>query len=93
MLTQKAISAIIPEGELSKNVVNWVAKNSSLLEAKFDAKYPRSKNKFNAQIKNADGRTRTIVINETGEVKYDKESKYKNVITWQHVRRLGCPVA
>lgn len=93
MLTQKAITSTLPEGELSKNVVSWVAKNSKLLEAKFDAKFPRSKNKFNAQFKNADGRTRTLVINKTGEVKYDKESKYKNVLTWQHVRRLGCPVA
>jgi len=93
MLTQKAITSTLPAGELSENVVSWVAKNSKLLEAKFGAKYPRSKNKFNVQFKNANGRTRTLVINKTGDIKLDKESKYKNVITWQHVRRLGCPVA
>lgn len=92
MLTQKAITGVLPkQNELSKNVVRWVAKNAATLQESFSKKYPRSKNKFNIQLKNVDGRNRTIVFTSTGNIKLDKSSSYKNVLTWQNIRTMGCP--
>jgi hypothetical protein len=92
MLTQKAITSALPaENDLSKDLVKWVASNSALLQEKFEKKYPRSRNKFNVQLKNRDGRNRTIVVTSTGDVKVDRTGGYKNVLTWQNVRRIGAP--
>lgn len=91
MLTQKAINSVLPEGELSKSIVSWVAKNSQLLEARFTTKYPRSKNKFNVQLRNTNGKKSTLVFTSSGDIKVDKRGSYQNVLTWQNVRRLGCP--
>lgn len=94
MLTQKAITSVLPkQTELSKDVVRWVAQNATLLQENFNKKYPRSKNKFNVQLKNSDGRNRTIILTSTGNVKLDKSSSYKNILTWQVVRSMGCPAS
>lgn len=92
MLTQKAITSVLPKSnELNKNVVRWVVQNATLLQESFSKKYPRSKNKFNVQLQNVEGRNRTIVRTRTGDIKLDKTSSYKNVLTWQNVRSMGCP--
>ncbi len=91
MLTQKLLKSAVPSNEFSKELIGWLAKDSSKLEASFSKKFPRSKNKFNVQLKNVDGTKRTLVVTSDNEVKLDKRSSYKNFIPWATARRLGCP--
>lgn len=91
MLTQKKIKSELPSGEFDTSVIKWLAENATKLETSFSKKYPRSTNHFNVELRNKNGSRRTIILNGSGELKVDKNNSYKNIVTWQTARRLGCP--
>lgn len=91
MLTQKQVKAVVPADEFSKDILGWLTADTSKLEANFAKKFPRSRNKFNVQLKNVGGSLRTVVVTSTGQLKFDKKNTYKNVVSWATARRLGCP--
>ena len=96
MLTQKKIKAVVPSNEFSKEMISWLANDSERLAASFEKKFPRARNKFNVELKNVNGLTRLVVLNSDGEFKFFpgySEKSYKNVLTWQTARLLGCPTS
>lgn len=96
MLTQKKIKSVVPSREFSTEMISWLANNSERLATKFEKKFPRSHNTFNVVLRNANGLDRTVVLNSDGEMKFYRTAaptKYKNVISWQTVRKLGCPTS
>lgn len=94
MLTQKQIKAVVPSNEFSMDMISWLATDADRLSATFKKKFPKAKNHFNVALKNKKGSMRTLSLNTKGEVKYFaglSEKAYKNVISWQTARVLGCP--
>lgn len=96
MLTQKKIKSVVPSSEFSKEMISWLSNDADRLAATFKKKFPRAKNTFNVQLKNVKGSPRILAFNSKGEVKFfrtDSPKKYKNVISWQIARVLGCPAS
>lgn len=95
MLTYKKIFLQNSEraSEFNPLTLKWIAKNQKELKAKFNKAFPKSSNIFNIQLRNSKGTKRQFIYRSTGDAIIDTKNAYKAVISWEALRKMGCPVS